>query len=239
LASSDCVLVLRNVTVMYGRIRALTDVSLEVRAGTISLLAGANGAGKSSLLRACSGLIAPAAGTITLDGTSITGLPAHRVAARGLQHVPEGRRIWPTLTVREHLQLASHHVAPARWRVLEDEIFELFPHLQERRSQDAARLSGGEQQMLAIARGLAADPKLLLVDELSLGLAPVVVSQLFEALQAIHARGVTLLLVEQALHQALPYAHYGYVLENGRLVVEGAPEELRNNEAVRKAYFAV
>jgi branched-chain amino acid transport system ATP-binding protein len=233
------VLILDNVSVAYGHIAALTDVSLEVRAGTISLLAGANGAGKSSLLRACSGLVTPTAGAITFNGAAIGGLPAHRIAARGIQHVPEGRRIWPTLTVREHLQLASHHVAVARRRVLEEEIVELFPRLKERWTQDAARMSGGEQQMLAIARGLAADPKLLLIDELSLGLAPGVVSQLFKALQAIHARGVTLLLVEQALHQALPYAHYGFVLENGRLVVEGPPGDLRDNEAVRKAYLAV
>jgi branched-chain amino acid transport system ATP-binding protein len=228
-----------HLSVAYGPINALSDVTLEIRSGTISLLAGANGAGKSSLLRACSGLIAPTSGTIVFDGTSIAGLPAHRVAARGIQHVPEGRRVWPTLTVREHLQLASHHVPAQRRRVLEDEIVALFPRLTERWTQDAARMSGGEQQMLAIARGLAADPKLLLIDELSLGLAPVVVSQLFKALQAIHARGVTLLLVEQALHKALPYAHYGFVLENGRLVVEGAPNELRDNEAVRKAYLAI
>jgi len=230
---------LRRVSVAYGHISALTDVSLEIRPGTISLLAGANGAGKTSLLRVCSGLVAPSAGTIVFEGETIAGLPAHRVAARGIQHVPEGRRIWPTLTVREHLQLASHHVAAARRRALEEEIVALFPRLRERWTQDAARMSGGEQQMLAIARGLAADPKLLLIDELSLGLAPVVVGQLFRALEAIHARGVTLLLVEQALHQALPYAHYGFVLENGRLVVEGAPDALRNNEAVRKAYLAV
>jgi branched-chain amino acid transport system ATP-binding protein len=229
----------QHLSVSYGPIRALDDVSLEIRPGTISLLAGANGAGKSSLLRACSGLITPTSGTIRFDGTSIAGLPAHRVAARGIQHVPEGRRIWPTLTVREHLQVASHHVPRARWRVLEEEIVTLFPRLKERWTQDGARMSGGEQQMLALARGLAADPKLLLIDELSLGLAPVVVSQLFKALQAIHARGVTLVLVEQALHLALPYAHYGFVLENGRLVVEGAPEQLRDNDAVRKAYLAV
>jgi branched-chain amino acid transport system ATP-binding protein len=232
-------LILDDVSVAYGHIAALTDVTLHVRPGTISLLAGANGAGKSSLLRVCSGLIAPTSGTIVFDGTSIGGLPAHRIVALGLQHVPEGRRIWPTLTVREHLQLASHHVAAARRRVLEEEIVTLFPRLKERWKQDGGRLSGGEQQMLAIARGLAADPKLLLIDELSLGLAPVVVSQVFKALQAIHARGVTLFLVEQALHKALPYAHYGFVLENGRLVVEGAPDALRGNEAVRKAYLAI
>jgi branched-chain amino acid transport system ATP-binding protein len=228
-----------HVSAAYGHIMALTDVSLEVRAGTISLLAGANGAGKSSLLRACSGLLRPSTGAITFNGESIAGLPAHRIAARGLQHVPEGRRIWPTLTVREHLQLASHHVAVRRRRELEEEILNLFPRLKERWKQDAARMSGGEQQMLAIARGLAADPRLLLIDELSLGLAPVLVSHLFKALQAIHARGVTLLLVEQALHHALPHADYGFVLENGRLVVAGTPDELRNNEAVRKAYLAV
>jgi branched-chain amino acid transport system ATP-binding protein len=226
-------------SVSYGPIRALEDVSLEIRPGTISLLAGANGAGKSSLLRACSGLVAPTSGTIVFEGTPIAGLPAHRIASLGLQHVPEGRRIWPTLTVREHLQVAAHRVPRARWRVLEEEIVTLFPRLKERWRQDGARMSGGEQQMLALARGLAADPRLLFIDELSLGLAPVIVSQLFKALQAIHARGVTLVLVEQALHLALPYAHYGYVLENGRLVVEGAPGQLRDNEAVRKAYLAI
>ncbi|MGH9350306.1 MAG: ABC transporter ATP-binding protein [Vicinamibacterales bacterium] len=228
-----------NVTVAYGHIVALRGVSLDVKPGTISLLAGANGAGKSSLLRACSGLVVPAAGTIAFEGQPLGGVPAHRVASMGIAHVPEGRRIWPTLSVREHLLLASHRVAPARRRTLEEEIVSLFPRLKERWTQDAARMSGGEQQMLAIARGLAADPRLLVIDELSLGLAPVVVSQLFKALQAIHARGVTLLLVEQALHQALACAHYGFVLENGRLVVEGTPAELRDNEAVRKAYLAV
>ncbi len=228
-----------SLTVRYGAIRALDDVSLDVRAGQVVLLAGANGAGKSSLLRACSGIAPAAAGEIRFDGQRITGLTANRIARLGLLHVPEGRRIWPTLTVREHLQLAGHHLPPARRRQLEEEIVALFPRLAERFAQDASRMSGGEQQMVAIARGLAADPKLLMIDELSLGLAPVVVSQLFRALEAINRRGVTLLLVEQALHAALPYAHHGFVLENGRLVVEGTPDELRQSETVRKAYLAV
>jgi branched-chain amino acid transport system ATP-binding protein len=236
---SDALLSVEGLSVAYGHIRALDDVTLHVRAGTISLLAGANGAGKSSLLRACSGLVAPSAGDIRFRGESIAGVPAHRIATLGIQHVPEGRRIWPTLTVREHLQLAWHRVAPPRRRELEDEIVTLFPRLKERWTQDAARMSGGEQQMLAIARGLAADPALLLIDELSLGLAPMVVAQLFGALRTVHARGVTLVLVEQALHQALAHADYGFVLENGRLVVEGTPAALRANPAVQKAYLSV
>jgi len=230
---------IHHLSLRYGAIPALDDVSLEVRAGQVVLLAGANGAGKSSLLRACSGMVPIAGGEIRFDGAVVSGLRANRIARRGLLHVPEGRRIWPTLTVREHLQLAGHHVAPARRRQLEEEIVALFPRLEERLSQDASRMSGGEQQMVAIARGLAADPKVLMIDELSLGLAPSVVAQLFKALQEINRRGVTLVLVEQALHAALPYAHYGFVLENGRLVVEGTPDKLRESPAVRKAYLAV
>ncbi len=236
---SGALLSVEGLSVAYGHIRALEAVTLHVRPHTISLLAGANGAGKSSLLRACSGLVAPSAGEIRFRGTSIAGCPAHRIAALGIQHVPEGRRIWPTLTVHEHLQLAWHRVARPRRRELEEEIVTLFPRLKERWRQDAAHMSGGEQQMLAIARGLAADPALLFIDELSLGLAPVVVSQLFTALRAVHARGVTLVLVEQALHQALAYADYGFVLANGRLVIEGVPEALREDPTVWKAYLSV
>ena len=226
-------------SVAYGPIRALEGVTLDLAVGTSALLAGANGAGKSTLLRAISGLAVPTEGDIQFEGVSIRRLPPHRIAALGIAHVPEGRRIWPTLTVREHLQLAGNHVASGRRRALTDHIVDLFPRLKERWTQDAARLSGGEQQMVAIGRGLAADPKLLLIDELSLGLAPVVVKQLFSALDRINAEGVALLIVEQALWAALPHAGYGYVLERGRLVIQGTPDQLRASEAVRKAYLTL
>ncbi|HXG88466.1 MAG TPA: ABC transporter ATP-binding protein [Vicinamibacterales bacterium] len=229
----------RDLAVAYGPIRALNGVSFDLEARTSALLAGANGSGKSTLLRAISGLAAIGGGDIHFEGRSLRGLAAHQIASLGIAHVPEGRRIWPTLTVREHLQLAGNHVPTARRRALVDDIVGLFPRLKERWTQDAARLSGGEQQMVAIGRGLAADPKLLLIDELSLGLAPVVVKQLFAALDHINGQGVALLIVEQALHAALAHARYGYVLERGTLVVHGTPDQLRASDAVRKAYLSI
>jgi branched-chain amino acid transport system ATP-binding protein len=223
----------------YGPILALEGVSLEVREREVVLLAGANGSGKTTLIRAVAGLVAPAAGTIRFRGERIDGLPAHRVAARGLRVVPEGRLVWPTLTVREHLQIAWHGVAADRRRLIEERISRLFPRLGERWSQAAGTLSGGEQQMLAIARALAGDPSLLLVDELSLGLAPAVVEQLFAAIADINREGVAVLLVEQALRRALEIAGRGYVLETGRLVAQGTAGELRESDVVRKAYLTL
>ncbi len=236
---SNALLSVSDLSVSYGPIRAVRGVSLEVRRGEIVLLAGANGAGKTTLLRAVSGVAPIASGAIVFDGQPVAGWPAHRVAALGARHVPEGRRVWPQLTVHEHLDLAWHSLPPARRRTLRDQIAALFPRLPERWRQRAGSLSGGEQQMLAIARGLAADPTLLMIDELSLGLAPAVVRQLYDALARINGTGVTLLLVEQVLPQALAIAHRGYVLETGRVVVAGTAEELRASEAVRKAYLTV
>ena len=237
--SSSSLLSVFNVTVTYGPIAAVHDVSLDVWSGEVVVLAGANGAGKTSLLRAVAGVTPVAAGRVAFAGTDLTGLPADRIAALGLRMVPEGRRLWPTLTVKEHLEIAWRDVPAARRAALAADLDRLFPRLAERRQQRAGSLSGGEQQMLAIARGLAADPKLLIIDELSLGLAPGVVRQLFDALRQISAAGVTLLIVEQALRQALAIAHRGYVLETGRLVVEGTAAELADNEAVRRAYLTV
>lgn len=235
----DVLLSVTNLSVSYGPIRAVSGVSLEIRRGEIILLAGANGAGKTSLLRAVSGVLPVAGGTIVFDGKPMAGWPAHRIAALGLRHVPEGRRVWPQLSVREHLDLAWQPLSAAHRRARRDEIAALFPRLVERWRQHAGSLSGGEQQMLAIARGLAADPKLLMIDELSLGLAPGVVRQLYAALARINTSGITLLIVEQALQQALAIANRGYVLENGRVAVTGTADELRASEAVRKAYLTM
>lgn len=230
---------LADVSIDYGPIRAVIDVSFDVFPGELVLIAGANGAGKSSLLRAVSGLVTPSSGRILFDGTPIIGLPPHRIARLGIRHVPEGRRLWPGLTVREHLEIGWRHVPAARRATLESQIVALFPRLAERWRQLAGRMSGGEQQMLAIARGLAGDPRLFLIDELSLGLAPVVVSQLLEAIAAINRAGVTLVVVEQALRQVLPVVHRGFVMQTGRLVLQGTGDELAKNEALGKAYLTV
>ena len=228
-----------NLSVSYGPIPALTDVSLQVRRGEIVLLGGANGAGKSTLLRAVSGLLAPRSGAVRFEDQVMTGWAPARVARAGLRHVPEGRRIWPNLTVHEHLELAWRLVPGEARRRLREQITTLFPRLAERWNQNAGSMSGGEQQMLAIARGLAGDPKLLMIDELSLGLAPAIARQLFAALRRINSQGVTILIVEQALHQALELVHRGFILETGRLVAQGPPEVLRNNSVVQRAYLAI
>jgi branched-chain amino acid transport system ATP-binding protein len=236
---SATLLAVSGLSVHYGPIPAVSDVSLEVGPGEIVLLAGANGAGKTSVLRAVSGLVPAASGEVVFAGHRISGWPAHRIAGLGLAHVPEGRRVWPGLTVLEHLQVAGRRLGRARRERVEDLVVRLFPRLKERWRQPAGRLSGGEQQMLAIARGLGSEPRLLMLDELSLGLAPAVVRQLLEALLAVNREGLALLLVEQALHQALPLATRGYVLETGRVRVAGPPALLRDNELVRRAYLAV
>jgi branched-chain amino acid transport system ATP-binding protein len=232
-------LVVERLSASYGAIRALEGVSLDVGDREIVLLAGANGSGKTTLIRAVAGLVAPTDGTIRFRGERIDGLPAHRIAARGLRVVPEGRLVWPSLSVREHLQVAWHEVAPDRRREIEARISRLFPRLADRWSQAAGTLSGGEQQMLAIARALAGDPSLLLVDELSLGLAPAVVGHLFAAIADINREGVAVLLVEQALRRALELASRGYVLETGRLVAHGTADDLRESDVVRRAYLTL
>ncbi|MBI4735586.1 MAG: ABC transporter ATP-binding protein [candidate division NC10 bacterium] len=231
---------LRDVRVFYGDMQALHDVSLEIEQGEIVALVGANGAGKTTALRTISGLLRPAAGRIEFDGTRLDAVPAHEVARLGIAHVPEGRRLFPLLTVEENLDLGS--MAPgARTRRAEtkDWVLKLLPRLAERRHQLAETLSGGEQQMCAIARGLMARPKLLLLDEPSLGLAPILVNEVFATIATINREGVTILLVEQNVRRSLALAGRAYVLENGRIVLSGPTADLKTNPHVKKAYLGL
>jgi len=231
---------LRDVRVFYGDMQALHDVSFEIEQGEIVALVGANGAGKTTTLKAISGLLRPAAGRIEFDGTRLDAVPAHDVAKLGIAHVPEGRRLFPLLTVEENLDLGS--MAPgarARRAETKEWVFKLQPRLAERRQQLAETLSGGEQQMCAIGRGLMARPKLLLLDEPSLGLAPILVNELFATIAAINREGVTILLVEQNVRRSLALAGRGYVLENGRIVLSGPAADLRVNPHVKKAYLGL
>ena len=221
----------------YRDLVAVRDVSLEVRAGEVVALIGSNGAGKTTTLRAISGLLPVRRGRVELDGDRIDGRPSAAIVGRGIAHVPEGRQLFPTLTVRENLELGSRD-RRGRASALED-VFALFPRLRERERQPAGTLSGGEQQMCAIGRGLMAQPRLLLLDEPSLGLAPVMVKLIFETLQAINTRGTTILLVEQNVPRALALAHRGYVLENGRIVLDGPRETLQQSPHIRQAYLGL
>jgi branched-chain amino acid transport system ATP-binding protein len=224
----------------YGNIAALKGVSLEVQAGEIVALIGANGAGKTTLLRTVSGLLHPRRGTITLDGTRIDGLPPHRITALGLAHAPEGRRLFNRMTVLENLEMGAY-ARRDRAAIQTDaaRVFELFPRLRERQSQKAGTMSGGEQQMLAIGRALMARPRLLLLDEPSMGLAPLLVQAIFATLQEINRQGVTVLLVEQNATMALGVATRGYVLETGRIILSDSAERLREDEGVQRAYLGI
>ena len=229
---------LEDLRVRYGAIEAVKGVTITVGDGEIVTLVGANGAGKSTTLRAISGLIRPARGTIRFQGQRIDGLPAHRIARVGLAHAPEGRRVFARLTVHENLEMGAFarskgtDLAPDFERV-----HALFPILEERERQAAGTLSGGEQQMLAIARALMARPKLLMLDEPSMGLAPIVVERIFETIAAINRQGVAVLLVEQNAQMALAVATRGYVLESGEIVLADSGEALLGNPEVRKAYL--
>ncbi|HEY4329409.1 MAG TPA: ABC transporter ATP-binding protein [Phycisphaerae bacterium] len=226
--------------VRYGAIEALHGISMHVHMGQIVTLIGANGAGKSSLLRAISGLIPTCKGNIKYAhcDAELNHTPAHRIVAMGISQVPEGRGIFPTMTVLENLELGSYLRRDKR-AIQADlaHVFELFPRIRERRTQLAGTMSGGEQQMLAIGRALMSRPKVLLMDEPSLGLAPLLVRQIFEVIREINARGVTILLVEQNAHMALQIAHHAYVLESGKIVLDGPAAEIRGNDQVRKAYL--
>lgn len=231
---------LEDVYTYYGQIAALKGVSLHVDAGEIVALIGANGAGKTTTLRTISGLQRPRRGTITFDGQRIDGLPPHEIAARGLVHAPEGRRLFHRMTVLENLELGAYTRRDhASFRADVERIYQLFPRLAERTQQRAGTLSGGEQQMLAIARALMARPRLLLLDEPSMGLAPLVVETIFETLLEINRQGVTILLVEQNAHMALAIAHRGYVLETGRVILADSAERLRADEGVQRAYLGI
>jgi branched-chain amino acid transport system ATP-binding protein len=224
--------------VYYGAIHALQGVTLTVRAGEIVTLIGSNGAGKSTTLRAISALVAPRAGLIRFEGQDVTRMRPHEVVAAGIGHAPEGRRVFANLTVRENLDLGAY-TRRDREGVRRDmeEVLELFPRLKERFGQQAGTLSGGEQQMLAIGRALMARPRLLLLDEPSLGLAPFLVTEIFRILREVNRRGTTVLLVEQNAHMALETAQRGYVLETGRVVLADEGRALLANPQVRKAYL--
>jgi branched-chain amino acid transport system ATP-binding protein len=234
------VLEVEEIDVAYGDLSALRGVSLRVAEGEIVALVGSNGAGKSTMLRTISGLIRPRAGAIRFDGAAIDRLPAHEIAMRGIGHVPEGRRLFPMMTVWENLLIGS--CTPDAKQQFADTIefiFALFPRLKDRRAQLAGTLSGGEQQMVAIGRALAMRPRLLMMDEPSLGLAPKLAQEIFETIRHVNAQGVTALLVEQNVKQALRLAHRAYVLENGVLTLQGAAAELAKNPHVRKAYLGI
>jgi branched-chain amino acid transport system ATP-binding protein len=231
------VLRLDGLQVYYGEIHALKGVSLEVQRGEIVTLLGNNGAGKTTTLKTISGLLAPRQGRVELEGRPLTGLAAHEVVGLGIGHVPEGRRIFNRLTVRENLLMGAFLRRDAGIDGDLQRVFTLFPRLQERIAQVAGTLSGGEQQMLAIGRALMARPRLLLLDEPSMGLAPVLVEQIFETIGEVNRQGTTILLVEQNAAMALSIAHRGYVLETGAVVLTGTAASLGDNPDVRRAYL--
>ena len=231
---------LKNVASYYGSVQALKNVSLRVEQGEVVTLLGANGAGKSTTLRTISGLLRPASGEVWFEGQPIHHMAAEKIVRLGISHVPEGRRIFPGLTVRENIMLGTSNRGSLPKKQMDDEVaemFEIFPVIKPFENALGWTLSGGQQQMLAVARGLMAKPKLLLLDEPSLGLAPVIVQQLFATIRIIHARGTTILLVEQNANMALSVANRGYVLETGEMKIEGSPKELLGNEEVRAAYL--
>lgn len=236
----NSLLEISGVSAGYADVPVLHGVDLEVPTGQIVSLVGANGAGKTTLLSTISGLVRPTGGRIVFDGVELTGAPAHEVVAAGLVHVPEGRRLFPFLTVAENLQLGSFPSGARRaHRETLAEVLEMFPVLAERRDQLAGSLSGGEQQMCALGRGLMSRPRLLMLDEPSLGLAPIVVDAMFAAIRALREKGITILLVEQNLVEALEVSSYGYVLEQGRVTLSDQAAALLRNESVKAAYLGI
>jgi branched-chain amino acid transport system ATP-binding protein len=229
-------LVVDDIEVRYGNIRALKGVSFEVAEGEIVALLGANGAGKTTTQKTVSGMLRPSLGGIVYDGQRIDGIPAHDLIRLGICHVPEGRHVFPRMTVAENLEMGAFRFKSVDQKDLEH-VLELFPRLRERYKQQAGTLSGGEQQMLAIGRGLMGKPRLLLLDEPSMGLAPLVVAQIFNIIHQVNREGVTVLLVEQNAAQALALAHRGYVLETGEIVLSGTGGELLADDRVRAAYL--
>jgi len=226
--------------VAYGNVTALWDVGFDVGEGEIVALVGGNGAGKTTTLKTVSGLLRPRKGRVLLGGDDLTALPATEIVARGVVHVPEGRKLFPAMTVRDNLLLGGYHRAARPHQAGRlDRVFEIFPRLRERSGQVAGTLSGGEQQMVAIGRGLMAGPRVLMLDEPSLGLAPIMVEEMFRVIEEIHRQGVTVLLVEQNTEHALALASRAFVLESGRVVLSGTGAELLANPRVREAYLGL
>jgi branched-chain amino acid transport system ATP-binding protein len=236
--SEEILLRINNIDVFYGNLQVLWDISLEVRQGEIIAIAGANGAGKSSLLKAISGVLHPGKGSIEFAGVDITMLNPYDIVALGISQVPEGRKLFPEMTVLENLYIGSYRL-DARLQRGESltKVYELFPILEERKNQLAKTLSGGQQQMVAIGRGLMAVPKVMIIDEMSLGLSPLIVSDLFRVLHEIKDQGITILLVEQNVWQTLHEADRAYVIETGRIVLSGKALDLMDEEDVKNAYF--
>lgn len=229
---------IENISVNYGAIEALRGVSIRVEKGEVVTLIGANGAGKTTTLRTITGLLEPREGRITFEGEDISGKPTHQLVARGISMSPEGRGVFANLSVRENLQMGAY-LQKNRSEIASgmNRVFEMFPRLKEREAQKAGTLSGGEQQMLAIGRALMSRPRLLLLDEPSLGLAPLVVHTIFEAIEEIRSKGTTILLVEQNAHAALGHSDRAYVLETGNIVMEGSSKELASDPRIKEAYL--
>ena len=232
----DAMLQVNNINVYYDAIHAIKGVSLEVGEGEIVTLIGANGAGKSTILKTISGLLRSKTGDITFMGKHINNIPPHKIVEQGLAHVPEGRRIFMQMTVQENLEMGAF-TQPSGVQSSMEHVFKLFPRMKERRKQVAGTLSGGEQQMLAIGRALMSRPKLLMMDEPSMGLAPILVEQIFDIIEELHKEGSTILLVEQNARMALSVADRAYVLETGRISLSGTGEELSQSDEIRKAYL--
>ena len=230
----------RNVDIRYGKIQALWDICLEVKQAEIVALVGANGAGKTTLVNAISGLLRPASGSVIFQGEIISGRPSYEIVGLGMSHVPQGGKVFPDMDVRENLEMGSYplHAWQQKAETLE-QVFELFPRLKERQNQLARTLSGGEQQMLAIGRALMSKPTLCIFDEPSYGLAPLLVKEMFKVIQGLREQGITILLIEQNVHQSLEIADLAYVLENGRISLQGDSDELLQSDYVRKAYLGL
>lgn len=229
---------IENIYTAYDKADVLDGVSLKIEPGSITCLLGSNGSGKTTLIRSILGLTPPRSGRIMFEGADITKLPTHKVIASGIACIPEGRKVFPKLNVEENLRLGAYQESSedvTRSRM--QEIYKLFPRLLERRDQLAGTMSGGEQAMVSIGRGLMSAPKLLLIDEPSLGLSPLFVKENFNIIRQINERGITVFLVEQNVHQTLAISHYGYVLSKGRVVASGTPKELASRDEVREAYF--
>ena len=226
-----------NINVYYGSIHAVKDVSFEVHQGEVVTLIGANGAGKSTILQTVSGLLRSKTGSVEFLGEALDGVPAHKVVSKGLAHVPEGRRVFLQMTVEENLEMGAYTRPNIEIADSIADVYERFPRLKERRKQIAGTLSGGEQQMLAMGRALMSKPQLLMLDEPSMGLAPLLIEQIFSIIKELHDAGTTILLVEQNAQMALSVADRGYVLETGRIVTTGTGAQLLNDDAVKKAYL--